>query len=131
VAREIEWTSLVGDFWKIPHDNRLNFCFRAPPPDDEETLVHVRNFLYHFHRQEYSRFPNGKVFHVWDWFDTGLSAYWHPGRKPSELPTDALKWSTGDLEKRYSNSFHLSNMIAPWRRIMFVLSYPKAPLFWS
>jgi hypothetical protein len=36
--RSTEWTSVVGECWKIPHDNRINFCFRAGMSDLDSVL---------------------------------------------------------------------------------------------
>jgi hypothetical protein len=114
--RNIEWTSVVGDCWKIPYDNRINLCFRAPMADIA-AVVRVRNFVSHFHRPEFSDSPKGEHFNVWDWFDTGLSAYWYPGRRTPPLPLDAPS-SPPDSILEPGTSYPLSTMIAPWRRIM-------------
>jgi hypothetical protein len=115
--RNIEWTSVIGDCWRIPHDNRVNFSFRAPL-SDIATAVRVRNFLSNLHRQEHSDRPKGEHFNVWDWFDTGLSAYWFPGKRTSTMTLVAPGWSPrSKLED--DNLIPLSTMIAPWRRIMY------------
>ncbi len=65
------WTSLVGECWRIPHDNRVSLCFAgagggagSPPSMGEPhggggrmgvgseklaVLARVRNFLFHYH----------------------------------------------------------------------------------
>lgn len=116
VTRNIEWATIIGGFCKIPHDNRLNLCFRAPM-DDIATMVRVRNFMSHFHKQDHSGSPKGEYFNIWDWFDTGLSAYWYPGRKESAIHLRSF----GLAEEKNSSSatlYRLPNMIAPWRRVM-------------
>jgi hypothetical protein len=123
VNRNTEWTSLIGDLWKIPHDNRINFCFRASTSDFANT-VRVRNFVSHFHRLDSSDAPKGEYFNVWDWFDTGISTYWCPGKKTSEdgtfgSPLKSRNWSP-EGESTSDSLYPLSTTIAPWRRMMYV-----------
>jgi hypothetical protein len=118
VARKFEWTSITGNCWKIPQDNRVTLSFLGYI-SDAATLVQVRNFLLHFHKPGASGRPKGDNFNVWDWFDTGISAYWFPGSKTPGLPEDALNGSKDETASvGQSNSTHISHLIAPWRRIM-------------
>lgn len=117
-VRNLEWTSIVGECWKIPHDGRVNFCFQASMAD-YTTIVRVRNFVYHFHRSERSDAPKGERFNVWDWFDTGISTYWYPGKRTPTIPLEAAHMGT-QTTKRGNNEFPMSKMIAPWRRMMYV-----------
>ena len=122
--RNIEWTSIIGDCWRIPHDNRINFTFRGPD-SDFGAVVRVRNFVSGFHRQEHSDSPKGEHFNVWDWFDTGISAYWYPGKIMAAASLASPTWSPNSKEG-YGNCYPLSTMIAPWRRIMYVGPPPQA-----
>ena len=114
--RNIEWTSVVGDCWKIPYDSRVILCFRAPM-DDITAVVRVRNFLSHFHKAGLANHRKGENFNVWDWFDTGISAYWYPGKGSPTLPVESSGWSSNNMSQPV-NSYPLSTMVAPWRRIM-------------
>ena len=89
VTRNIEWPTIISDFCKIPHDNRLNLCFRAPM-GDIAAMMRVRNFMSHFHKQDHLDSLKGDFFNIWDWFDTRLSAYWYLGRKESAIHWDPL-----------------------------------------
>jgi hypothetical protein len=120
VLRNIEWASIIGDFCKIPHDNRLNLCFRAPM-DDIAVMVRVRNFMSHFHKPEHHGSPKGEYFNIWDWFDTGLSAYWYPGRKEPVVQLGSFGSALGSNSCN-TNLYRLSSMIAPWRRMVYVRS---------
>lgn len=112
--RADEWTSITGIIWKIPNDNRVSFCFLAPW-SDPQTLVQVRNFLFHFHKSE----RNVENFNIWDWFDTGISSYWFPGKTTPSMPHAAkIASETGDKSSHLRTSHELSHLIAPWRRIM-------------
>jgi hypothetical protein len=115
--RNGEWSSIVGDCWRIPHDNRINFCFRAGM-SDSDCVVRVRNFVSHFHRPARDA-PKGEFFNVWDWFDMGLSAYWYPGKTGSTTPLRFPNWLAGG-KTQTGESFPLSTMVAPWRRVMCV-----------
>lgn len=122
IARDIEWTSITGDCWKIPNDNRITFCFLAPS-SDPKTLVRVRNFLFHFHKSENKGPPKGENFNVWDWFDTGISAYWFPGTRTPRMPHEALATLMKGMDARSlppwpSNTTQISHLVAPWRRII-------------
>jgi hypothetical protein len=121
--RNIVWTSVIGDCWRIPHDNRINFSFRGPD-SDFGAIVRVRNFVSGFHRQEHSDAPKGEHFNVWDWFDTGISAYWYPGKIVAAAPLASPTWSP-QFKEGYGNGYPLSSMIAPWRRIMYVVPLRK------
>ena len=122
INRNIEWTSVIGELWRIPCDNRINFCFGASASDFAD-VVRVRNFVSHFHRLDSFDAPKGEYFNVWDWFDTGLSTYWYPGKKSSEedtfgRPLKSRNWSS-ERESTRDSSPPLSSMVAPWRRIMY------------
>ena len=116
VARNGEWTSITGDCWKIPNDNRVSFCF--PPWSDPKTLIQVRSFLLHFHKPEGGGHPKGENFNIWDWFDTGISAYWFPGKRtPSKLHRDSTDMDEASSLPRHATT-PISHLVAPWRRIM-------------
>jgi hypothetical protein len=118
--RKSEWTSITGGCWRIPHDNRVTFCFLAPL-SDSTILIKVRNFLLHFHRPEESEMQRGSCFNVWDWFDTGISAYWCPGSKTPELTQKNINISSvGECGGSCENAATISPLVAPWRRIMYV-----------
>lgn len=120
--RTSEWTSVTGEFWRIPHDNRVTFCFLAALCDPT-ILIKVRNFLLHFHKLEGTTLHKDSCFHVWDWFDSGLSAYWCPGRKMPALPKLTRGVDDSRMEGVCRSSIHpttLSRLVAPWRRIMYV-----------
>lgn len=123
VARKSDWTSITGHCWMVPHDNRVTFCFLAPL-SDSTILSKVRNFLLYFHKPEETEMQRGSCFNVWDWFDTGVSAYWCPGcRTPRFTPEVEEGLSKSRLEgvgKTGGSSVTLSPLIAPWRRIMYV-----------
>lgn len=115
--RNSEWTKVIGQCWKIPHDNRINFCFRTGM-SGPESVLRVQKFLSHFHKPA----PNaqrGEFLNVWDWFDTGLSAYWYPGKQASTMPLRFPNW-LAESNSKMSNSFPLSTMVAPWRRVMYI-----------
>jgi hypothetical protein len=118
--RNSEWAAAIGEFWKIPHDNRINFCFRAGM-SGPASVLRVRNFVCKFHNSSAPNSPKGEFFNIWDWFDTGLSAYWYPGKTTAVLPMRFPSWLAGSSSK-HANSFPLSTMVAPWRRVMWVLS---------
>lgn len=113
--RNIEWTSIVGECWKIPYDNRIDLCFRAPM-DDNMAVLRVRNFMSYFHKPGIAH-QKGEHFNVWDWFDTGISAYWYPGKSSPTLPIESSGWSL-HVETEGAESYLVSTMVAPWRRIM-------------
>lgn len=116
--RSSEWTSLTVDCWKIPHDNRVSFCFLSPV-SDPTILIKVQNFLSLFHRPDDSEIRKGKDFHIWDWFDTGVSAYWCPGNEAPEFTQKAAQHLTGGKsEIQHSSLTVVSHLVAPWRRIM-------------
>jgi len=118
LAWDIEWTSITGDCWKIPNDNRVSFCFLAAGSETKQ-LFQVRNFLFHFHKHQDSGRLNGEHFNVWDWFDTGISAYWFPGKRTPSLPPATAEGSvTATSFLPSSNITQLSHLVAPWRRIM-------------
>jgi len=120
IARDSEWTSIIGNCWKIPNDNRVSFCFLAPA-SDPKTLVQIRNFLFHFHKSDTQRLSRGENFNVWDWFDTGFSAYWFPGKTTSsmpQVPSILSDQKASFLNWRPDNRPVISHLIAPWRRIM-------------
>ncbi|KAN0108226.1 hypothetical protein V8E51_007968 [Hyaloscypha variabilis] len=112
--RNSEWTAVLGQCWKIPHDNRINFCFRAGM-SGPESVSRVQKFLSDYHRPV-SYLPKGDIFNVWDWFDTGLSAYWYPGMPASTAPLRLPRWLAGCTSN--SDPFPLSTMVAPWRRMI-------------
>lgn len=121
IARSVEWTTIIGDCWRIPHDNRVTLCFPGLL-EDTTSLIQVRNFLSHFHRSRSSSLSKSSNFNIWDWFDTGISAYWFPGQKTSGIPEEVeigSKIATNILGQSHSD--HISPLIAPWRRIMYVL----------
>jgi hypothetical protein len=118
-ARRSEWVSLAGECWRIPHDNRVNLCFLAPLTDII-TPVRVRNFLIHFHRPQEPGIPKGEFFNVWDWFDTGISAYWYPGKRASDVARERVELSLAKNISDRNDPVHLSSLVAPWRRIMYV-----------
>ncbi|CZR54582.1 uncharacterized protein PAC_04466 [Phialocephala subalpina] len=120
IARDLAWTSITGECWKIPNDNRVTFCFLAPG-SDTKTLVRVRNFLFHFHKPKSKEVAKGENFNVWDWFDTGISAYWFPGKTTPSMPQEALAVLNGEassLRSWPSNTAQISHLAAPWRRII-------------
>jgi hypothetical protein len=118
IERDSEWTSIMGNCWKIPNDNRVSFCFLAPW-SDPNTLVQVRNFLFHFHKSHRKGLPKGENFNVWDWFDTGISAYWFPGKRTLSMPQQASSGPVVETDSLHpNNTTHISPLIAPWRRIM-------------
>ncbi|RFU27353.1 hypothetical protein B7463_g8978, partial [Scytalidium lignicola] len=121
LTRNAEWTSTVRELWKIPHDNRIGFCFRSPACEPID-VDRVRNFVSHLHILKSSNDPKGQYFNVWDWFDTGLSAYWYPGIAVSEqqIYGSLLKSSDrpSEIQSAEANSYRLSPMIAPWRRMI-------------
>jgi hypothetical protein len=59
IIRKSEWTSITGDFWKIPHDNRVTFYFLAPL-SDPTNLIKVRTFLLHFRKIEGTTMETGR-----------------------------------------------------------------------
>ena len=115
--RNSEWTAVIGHCWRIPHDNRINFCFR-PGMSGPESVSRVDKFLSDYHRPV-AYLPKGDIFNVWDWFDTGLSAYWYPGMQASTAPLRFPRWLPRSSPKS-SDPFPLSTMVAPWRRVMCV-----------
>ncbi|KAF4633530.1 hypothetical protein G7Y89_g4589 [Cudoniella acicularis] len=115
--RNARWTKIVGECWKIPHDNRINLCFRTDSVN-HRTLVRVRNFIMNFHKLDYPDSPRGEYFHVWDWFDSGISAYWCPGTKSTTTPLRNLSGIGGEQWEQLNSATALSIMIAPWRRII-------------
>ena len=63
----------------------------------------------------------GSCFNVWDWFDTGISAYWCPGSKTPELTQKNLNISRAEgVSEMSSDLVAISPLVAPWRRIMYV-----------
>ncbi|KAH7304366.1 hypothetical protein BKA65DRAFT_206366 [Rhexocercosporidium sp. MPI-PUGE-AT-0058] len=118
VIRNSEWTAITADCWKIPHDNRVSFCFLSPA-SDPTILIKVRNFLSLFHRPEDTEIMKGKDFNIWDWFDNGISAYWCPGNEAPELSQKAAQQFRGDGSRTdHGNLTTISHLVAPWRRIM-------------
>ncbi|KAE9377870.1 hypothetical protein N431DRAFT_399020 [Stipitochalara longipes BDJ] len=113
--RNSEWTAVLGHCWRIPHDNRINFCFRTGM-SGPESVSRVQKFLSDYHRPV-PYLPKGDIFNVWDWFDTGLSAYWYPGMQASTTPLRFPHWLAGGSSKD-SDQFPLSTMVAPWRRVI-------------
>ena len=115
------WESIAGECWQIPHDNRVSLCFLSAPTDPT-SLVRVRNFLYHFHDAHPSELPRGKYINVWDWFDTAVSAHWHPHKTAADLEADAKKRAHAEdaLSKSGAppSNLLLSPMVAPWRRFI-------------
>jgi hypothetical protein len=102
--RNSEWAEIVGGCYHIPHDNRINFCFRAGI-SGPESVIRVRKFVSNFHRSAPDA-PKGEFFNVWDWFDTGLSVYWYPGKKSSTIPLQFPNWLAENNSKN-RNSFPL------------------------
>jgi hypothetical protein len=47
--RNSEWAAVIGECWKIPYDNRINFCFRAGM-SGPKSVLRVQKFLSHFHK---------------------------------------------------------------------------------
>ncbi|KAH8807840.1 hypothetical protein F5884DRAFT_900166 [Xylogone sp. PMI_703] len=118
----VEWsTSMVGELWKIPHDNRMSLCFKSLACDPTD-VDRVCNFISLLHVPSFSGDPKGQYFNVWDWFDTGLSAYWYPGIATSEqgIYGSLLQSSNRTLESELAKDswFNPSPMVAPWRRMI-------------
>jgi hypothetical protein len=123
ISHALEWTSITGHCWKIPNDNRVSFCFLAPL-SDEKTLVQVRKFLFDYHNSDSNGPPKGENFNIWDWFDTGISAYWFPGKRTPSMPFEALRTSKLETSSLSPSSIpQISPLIAPWRRIMYVSQF--------
>lgn len=120
IARDGEWTSITGDCWKIPNDNRVSFCF--PPWVDPKTLIQVRNFLLHYHKPKGNGHPKGENFNIWDWFDTGISAYWFPGKRISSMPQGDSADIEGASALLGAPTPQISHLVAPWRRIMYFIT---------
>jgi hypothetical protein len=123
ISHALEWTSITGHCWKIPNDNRVSFCFLAPL-SDEKTLVQVRKFLFDYHKSDSNGPPKGENFNIWDWFGTGISAYWFPGKRTPSMPFEALRTSKLETSSLSPSSIpQISPLIAPWRRIMYVSQF--------
>ncbi|KAK0655942.1 hypothetical protein B0T16DRAFT_23449 [Cercophora newfieldiana] len=117
--RRSAWNSLIGETWQIPHDNRISLCFLSAPTDPM-VPSRVRNFLYHFHDAHANESPRGRYFNIWDWFDSGISAYWYPHKSSSDLDLDMEK--RGRIEDGLTGAKEetsaLAPMVAPWRRMI-------------
>ena len=122
IIRMSEWTSITGDLWKIPHDNRVTFCFLAPL-SDPTILIQVRNFLLHFHKIEGSTMERDSCLHIWDCFDSGLSVHWFPGRRMPNYSPVVNDMRMEGVRETCGNPTTLSRLVAPWRRIMYVCLY--------
>ena len=120
--RRLAWSSLVGECWQIPHDNRVSLCFLGTnAPTDPVLLSRVRNFLHYFHDSHANESPRGRYFNVWDWFDSsGFSTYWYPYKVPFDLDTDAQKRRQVEsgLPDEKEPVAALPAMVAPWRRMI-------------
>ena len=117
--RRLDWSNLIGGCWRIPHDNRVGLCFLASPLHTPVAVARVRNFLSHYHRSHDSSLPKGDYFNIWDWFDTGISAFWYPGKRHADIEHE-LSDRRGVLSSLQTDSgaAHVSQLVAPWRRIM-------------
>jgi len=134
-ARRVQWEALAGQCWKIPHDNRVGLCFQfAAGESDGDAPARLRRWLHGLHGRQRSRsMAGGRTFHVWDWFDGGLSAYWYPGCEedvvagldqrapaiygPERRGATASGKSIGRGGEKGQGT-DLSPLVAPWRRIM-------------
>ena len=122
IIRKSEWTSITGGFWKIPHDNRVTFCFLAPL-SDPTILIKVRNFLLHFHKIEGTTMERDSCFHIRDCFDSGLSVHWFPGRRMPGFSRIVNDMRMEGVRETCGNPTTLSRLVAPWRRIMYVFIF--------
>lgn len=122
VLFKLDWQRIIGDCWLIPHDNRVGLCFLASRIHGPVVAARIRNFLTHYHRPQDRGIPKGEYFNVWDWFDTGISAFWYPGKQPSDVEREA---SDRRIAQRSIPSGAgmpgISQLVAPWRRIMCVI----------
>ncbi|KAK3386772.1 hypothetical protein B0H63DRAFT_468360 [Podospora didyma] len=127
--REATWAPLVGNLWRVPHDNRVGLCFVAPLEANTQTPLRVKRSLFQFHNTNTRQVPKGEFLNIWDWFDSGRSRYWHPeqvspvaslGNKASGLLVDEEggKDEEGRLEDGGGGQFRISPLVAPWRRVI-------------
>lgn len=111
--RTLEWGSIIGDCWRIPHDNRIQLCFA-----DESAFARVRECLEKWHPpSKIIQAPGGECFNVLDWFDSGDSVYWYPGKKAPNLLVNPWSWDGEQVMQGLDHQ--LSTMVAPWRRMMY------------